>query len=258
MPQISGKRARWLAILAGLAQMSLLWACSATVPSCRKYVGHFLGPGDSSHLDESFPDLWEKWTVHLGATRRSRGPLTFGNPFSMSGDRGGPAGEFPLQVAATLMAIMLIEAGLRHYAALIKMTFEEETEFRRAYSRRYDTEDHLIIWCELSTFWAELHLDLDRYTIFIEDDATNQYEPGRIMEESRLSPQVVVGQPSEFGTRGRGQGWEFHQKSLMLCFPKNDPVGNPVLSQDTKFLKLIFLLNEDDKTRAEGTWVFRE
>ena len=258
MPQNSGKRTRWLAILAGLAQLSLLWACSATVPSSRKYVGHFLGPENSAHLEKSFPDLWEKWTVHLGAARRSGGPLTFGNPFSMSGDRGGPAGEFPLQVAATLMDSTLIEAGLRHYAALIKMTPEEETEFRRAYSQRYEVENRLLIWCELSTSWAELHLDLDRWTIFIEDDAINQYEPVQILDESRPTSQVGADRPYEFGTRGRGRGWEIYQKSLMLCFPKNDPAGNPVLSQDTKFLRLIFLLNEDDKTRAEGVWVFKK
>jgi hypothetical protein len=44
----------------------------------------------------------------------------------------------------------------------------------------------------------------------------------------------------------------------MLCFPKRDPLMNPVLSPDTQFLKLIFLLTDDENTRAEGVWVFRQ
>jgi len=256
MLQIFRRKTRWLAILAGLAQMSVFWACSATVPSSRKHVGPLHGPDSPAHIENSFPDLWEKWTVYLSEARRSGAPLMFGTPFGMGAD--GPGGGFPLQVAATLMDRTLIEAGVLHYSALIKMTPEEELEFRRAYYQEYEVEDHLLIWCELSTFWAELHLDLDRYTIFIEDDAINQYEPLQIREESRPSPQVDTGWPAEFGTRGRSPGWETHQKSLMLCFPNSDPLGNPVLSQRTKFFKLIFLLGEDDKTRAEGVWVFKK
>ena len=256
MPKTSGTRTRWLAILTGLAQLLLICYCSATVPSSRKHVGPLHGSDSAALIENSFPDLWERWTLYLSEERRSGAPLMFGAPLGMGG--GGPGGEFPLQIAATLMDTTLIEAGLRHYVDLIKMTPEEEAEFRYAYDQRYQVGNHLLIWCELSTFWAELHLDLDRYTIFIEDDAINQYEPVRILDESRPRRQVGADRPSQLGTRGRDLGWEIHQKTLMLCFPKSDPVGNPVLSSDTKFLKLIFLRSEDDRTRAEGTWVFRE
>ena len=258
MSQLSWHRIRWLAVLAGLAQLSLVWACSATVPSSRKYVGPFPGPEGSAHIETSFPDLWEKWTVYLGPARRPGGPLMLGNPFAMGGDRGGPGGEFPLRITATLMDATLIEAGLQHYAALVKMTPEEETNFRHAYYRRYEAENHLLIWCELQTTSAELHLDLDRWTIFIEDDAINQYEPVQILEESRPRPQVETDWLSEFGTRGRGRGREVHQKLLMLCFPRHDPLKNPIPYPDAKFLKLIFQLSEDDKTRAGGIWAFKE
>jgi hypothetical protein len=156
------------------------------------------------------------------------------------------------------MDTTLIEAGLQHYAALLKMSLEEQTDFRQDYFQRYNVEDRLLIWCELTTCWAELHLGLDRWTIFIEDDAINQYEPVRILDESRPRPQVGADWPTEFGTRGRGWGWEIHQKTLMLCFPKSNPVGNPVLSPDTRFLKLIFQLSDDEETRAEGVWAFKE
>ena len=258
MSQLSWRRIRWLAVLAGLAQLSVVWACSSTVPSSRKYVGPFTAREGPADIARSFPELWEKWTVHLGAAKRAGGPLMLGNPFAISGDRGGPGGEFPLRITATLMDTTLIKAGLQHYAALLEMTAEEQTDFRHAYSQRYNVEDRLLVWCELSTTWAELHLDLDRWTIFIEDDAINQYEPVQILEEYRPDPATGSDELSEFGTRGQGRGWEVHQKTLMLCFPKRDPLKNSILSPETKFLKLIFLLSEDDKTRAEGAWLFRQ
>jgi hypothetical protein len=258
MPQVSGKRTRWLAILAGLAQLPLLWACSATVPSSRKYVGPFTGPRGPTHIEKSFPDLWEMWTVYLDPAKRAGGPLTLGNPFATDGGQGGPGREFPLRIAATLMDTTLIEAGLRHYAALLKMPPEEQANFRLAYSQRYDTEDHLLIWCQLSTTWAELHLDLDRWTIFIEDDAMNQYEPAQVLEEPRPDPAMGSDNLSEFGAKLPTRESDVHQKTLMLCFLKRDPLMNPVLSPDTQFLKLIFLLTDDENTRAEGVWVFRQ
>jgi hypothetical protein len=101
MSQLSWRRIKWLAVLVCLAQLSLLLACSATVPSSRKYVGLFLGREGSADIEESFPDLWEKWTVYLGAARRPGGPLMLGNPFTIGGGRGGPGGEFPLRITAT-------------------------------------------------------------------------------------------------------------------------------------------------------------
>jgi hypothetical protein len=258
MSQLSGQRTRWLAVLAGLAQLSLVWACSATLPSSRKYVGPSLGPEGPADIESSLPDLWERWTVHLGPDRRAGGPLLLGNPLAMGGGRGGPGGEFPLQITATLMDTTLIEAGLKHYAALVKMTPEEETEFRRAYSQRYDVENHLLIWCELSTTWAELHLDLDRWTIFIEDDAVNQYEPLQILEEPQPVRQAVERRLPGFRAEQRRTRWEVRQKSLMLCFPRRDFYENPILSKKVESLKLVFQLNDDENTRAEGTWVFKK
>jgi hypothetical protein len=238
----------------------LLLVSCATAPSTRKYVGSVFDSKTSAQTEQSFPALWEKWTVQLGMTTRGGKPWQLGNPFTMAGgrgERGGPS-EFPLYIAATLMDSLLIEAGLQHYANLAKMTPEEKTAFRSAYFQRYDVENHLLIWCELKTTWTELFLDSNRWIIFIEDDAGNRYEPVQILEESQpIHPMVRDSLPGFQREQGRW-GWEVHQKSWMLCFPKRDFYKNPILSERSQFLKLVFQLSEDEKTRAEGIWVFKK
>jgi hypothetical protein len=240
----------------------LLISC-ATVPYSKKFVGTPLDSKSTVQPKESFPSLWEKWTVQLGAVAGSRAPLQLLSPFNITGgmDRGGGGSEFPLLITATLMDSMLIEAGLQHYSNLINMTPEEKEEFRNSYFQHYDVENHLLIWCEMQTFWSELYLDPKRWIIFIQDDAGNQYEPLQILEEENKAPAFSQKakdsfpelQPEEIKSR-----WETHSKSLMLCFPRRDFLNNPVLSERGRFLKLVFQLNEDEKVRAEGIWVFKE
>jgi hypothetical protein len=236
----------------------LLLSC-ATAPSSRKYVGSLFDSKTSAQTDQTFPALWEKWTVQFGMTARGGRPLGFSNPFSMGGGMGGSGGpsEFPLHIAATLMDSLLIETGLQHYASLLTMTPEERAKFRNTYYQRYDPINHILIWCELRTPWTELFLDLNRWIIFIEDDAGNRYEPVQILEQSQPTPQKGSDSLPSFQPEQKRWGWEVHQKSLMLCFPKRDFYKNPVISEKTQFLKLVFQLNEDEKTRAEGIWVFK-
>jgi hypothetical protein len=171
---------------------------------------------------------------------------------------GGGESEFPLHITATLMDTLLIEVGLRHYATLVGMTPDEKAAFRNAYFQRYDVENHLLIWCELQTTWTGLFLDLDRWIIFIEDDAGNKYEPVRVVEESQSSREMGMDSLPEFLPEQRRPRWEIHQKILMLCFPKRDFYKNPILSERLRFLKLVFQLTDDEKTRAEGMWVFKK
>ncbi len=245
-------------VFCSLTLSLLLLTSCATAPSYRKYVDPVFDSKSSAQIEESFPDLWEKWTLYLGVATQGGRPWQLSNPFAMGGGRSGPSGEFPLQITATLMDSSLIEAGLQHYATLVKMTPEEQTAYRSGYFQRYDVENHLLIWCELSTIWAELHLDLDRWIIFIEDDAMNRYEPVRVLEESQSSREMVMDRLPGFQPKQRRPRWEVHQKTLMLCFPKRDFLKNPVLSPNTKFLKLIFQLSDDEKTRAEGIWAFKQ
>jgi hypothetical protein len=258
MRWFSDPRMRWAEVFCTLVALLTLLPSCATAPSSRKYVGPLFDLRTPSQAEQSFPDLWENQTVYLGAAKPGGKPLQLINPFAMAGGGPGGGGGFPLQITATLMDSLLIEAGLQHYAALIAMTSDEEAAFRSTYFQRYHVENHLLIWCELQTTWAELHLDLDRWTIFIEDDAINRYEPVQILEESQSAYRMAErGLPGLKPGKGR-RGWEVRQKSLMLCFPKRDFYGSPILSEEVKFLKLVFQLSEDEMTRVEGTWVFKE
>ncbi|KPL02843.1 MAG: hypothetical protein AMJ90_04650 [candidate division Zixibacteria bacterium SM23_73_2] len=229
----------------------------ATVPSSQKYVGSVLDSKSSTGMEESFQTLWDKWTVYFGQGKMGGKPLNFSIPFAMAGGPGGES-QFPLQITATLMDSMLIQAGLKHYAAILDMVPEEEAKFRSSYYRGYDPENHLLIWCELRTMWNEIHLDIDRWIVFIEDDAGNQYEPVQIMEESQPFRQMKMDSFSEYKPLQKSQGWEVNQKILMLCFPRHDFSGNPILSERVKFLKLVFQLDAERREKAEGVWVFKE
>jgi len=259
MRWFSEQRAWWTAVFCSPVLFLLLLVSCATAPSSRKYVGPAFDSMPSTQIEQSFPALWERWTVQFGMTARGGKPWQLGNLFTMAGGRGQPGGsdEFPLHITATLMDSLLIEAGLQHYANLLAMTPEERAEFRSAYFHRYDVENHLLIWCELQTTWTELFLDLNRWLIFIEDDANNQYEPVQVLEESQPIRQMVRDSLPGFQPEQKRWGWEIHQKSLMLCFPKRDFYKNPILSERVQFLKLVFQLSEDEKTRTEGIWVFK-
>jgi len=258
MQWFSEQRARWAVSFFCLALLLLLLDSCATVPSSQKYVGPVSDSKTSAQIEESFPNLWEKWTVRLGAAVRGGGPMRFINPLTMTGGPGGGISEFPLHITATLMDTFLIEAGLRHYATLVGMTPDEKTAFRTAYFQRYDVENHLLIWCELQTSWTELYLDLERWIIFIEDDAGNQYEPVQILEEPKPITQMVTDSLPGFQPEQRSTRWKIHQKTLMLCFPKRDFMENLILSERVRFLKLVFQMSEDETTRAEGIWAFKK
>ena len=257
-PYGSYRRTRWAVIRLSLVILLLLLVSCTTMSSSRKEVGSVFDSKTAIKAEESFQVLWEKWTVNFGAGARDRKLLPLISSLTMTGARGGGASDFPLHITATLMDSSLIEAGIQYYADTIQMTPEEKIAFRNAYFQRFDVENHLLIWCELQTSWAELILDLNRWIIFIEDDAINQYEPVQVLEESLSSYQTVMDSLPGFNNEPRRPRWNIHQKTIMLCFPKQNLLKIPILSERVKFLKLVFLLSDDSKTRAEGIWIFKK
>lgn len=167
---------QWAVVFCTLVIFMLSFSC-ATAPSIRKYVGPIRNARGQVHGFGSFSALWEEWTVQFGATDREE-RLGVSSPLTVV---GGHIDEFPLGIAATLMDSLLIESGLQHYATLLAMTPEGQANFHRAYCKRYAPANHLLIWCELQTIWAENYLDPQRWIIFLEDYAGNQYVPERIL-----------------------------------------------------------------------------
>ena len=238
----------------------LFLAGCATVPSSQKNLAPLYQNENSTLDQESFAALWERRTVLFGQATAGRGPGLLGTGFSaLGGPKAGGAG-FPMNVAATLIDSLLLESGFQHYSVMLHMSPQEEEEFRQAYRRRYDPANHILIWCDLRTTWAELHLNLDRWTVFIEvrDDELRQYEPVEMLEESQAARPAVMDMLPGIGPGPGPARRQVHQKTVMFCFPRQDLLKNPVLSPKVKSLRLVFQETNDQRTKAEGIWVFRE
>jgi len=205
--------------------------------------------------EESFQNLWEARTVQIGTgAGRSPGFLRLPALTSGGGGIGGGGSDFPLYVEATLMDSVLVEAGLRHFANLTGMTPDEEPAYRARYFDHFDARDHLLLWCELRTRYAANYLNPDRWIIYIEDDAENRFEPLRIMPESPLYQHEIMARPLAFHAESSEPQVQFHQQSWMLCFPKTDRAGVPILSEAVRDFKLVFQLIDDRESKAEGAW----
>jgi hypothetical protein len=258
---VFGTEDRWrTVILLNLCMGLLLLSSCAGIPASTKYVGPVIETKSPELNQSSFEALWEKWTIRLVGTSGGGGPLSSGSILSLSGggSRGGGEGEFPIQITATLMDSSLIEAGLQHYADVLKMSPEEQRAYRTSYFQRYGVENHLLIWADLSTSQTELFLDLQRWIIYIEDDAGNQHELQKAIEEPEPSPPETTEAFPDLPPQREFRRRVFHQERLMLCFPQRDFAGNPVLSAEVRSLKLVFQQNDDPQVKAEGIWVFRK
>ena len=169
---------------------------------------------------------------------------------SMRGGRGS-GGGFPLQIKVSLMDNEVVQAGLHYYAELLAMTPQESDNFKKRYFDLHNLENNVLVEATLQTSWTEIVLNLKRYTIFIEDDAGNQYEPVKITEQQITSPQftspVYNNSPFPF---------QMHRKQVLLYFPGQDIYGKPLIHQGLKFLKIAFIQDEGGPARAEGIWTF--
>jgi len=205
----------------------------------------------ASETDESYESLKAKWTVTLNPVKPdASSPAGIGGP----GRRGG--GRFPLAVSASLMDAKVIEAGFDYYTNLLTMTTEEREAFRQRYVDLHNTEKYILIEATLQTSWTEIYLDLNRWTIFLEDNKGNQHEPEKISEQSIptldtdntfINP--PIGQLNAFP-------FQFHQKQIFLYFPRNDSYGQPIIHKGIEYLKIVFIQEEGFPARAEGTWAF--
>jgi hypothetical protein len=226
-----------------LAVFLCVVSCSKTLTTQRMVTPN-LDMIPSSLSNDSYQAVKKKWTVTLNAGKSRRpSPMGFGE-------------RFPLMVKASLMDAEVIQAGLKHYEKLLSMNPDEADQFRQRYFESHDLKNNVLIEVSLQTSWAEVYLDLSRWTIFIEDDMGNQYEPVKITEHSIPSsdfderfPENAVNQRTVFP-------FKVHQKQLLLYFSKLDKYGQPLIHEGVKYLKLVFLQEEGGSSRAEGSWIF--
>jgi hypothetical protein len=209
--------------------------------------------GESSSKPEAvYLEARSKRTIELSPDRSGTGPRLI-----LPGSPGGMRGfDFPLMVTATLMDDRVIETGFLFYETALGMTSEEAAEFRRKYQTTYETDQYFLIEASLQTVMADNYLDLDRWTIFIEDDAGSQNVPARITELPQSSEAMTGAVEDPVSKRQMPVDWTRHRKTVLLYFPREDYYGKPVLHGNLKTLTLVFLLEKGGRGRGQGTWVF--
>jgi hypothetical protein len=205
----------------------------------------------------TFDKLWEERTISL-----SQGGGGSRIPLFSSLEEGGMGEQeaFPLFVRATFVDSGLIEAGIKEFGRLAKMSDEELVDYRARYKAAHDFGHNLYVWVELRTALSEEYLKLGRWTIFLEGEQRHQFDPARIVEHARagdLERSLTVTQNESEGFPGaRYQGRSLLTKDVELYFPMSQLTGEPILSPATKTLKLVILQADNPNVRAEGAWDF--
>jgi len=182
----------------------------------------------------------------------------------------------PLIVAATLMTPDLSQAEFdvlyEHYAH----TFSSKDTGWQAYRKANRTDDQILVRLKMNTPYNEYYLSTDRYIIFLEDSDGTGYEPSRIdadpvrkLEalEIRLPGQTVTytdvfgtytGQPGYKETRTLSNPSKIRytgqQRLVRLYFPAKDFSGAPIVTGDTRELKLVIQPDLENLPRMELAW----
>jgi hypothetical protein len=195
-----------------------------------------------------FEQLWEQRTITLGGFGGAGRSLLLGAP-SMG---GGGDDAFPLLVRATLMDSALVEAGIREFARLARMSDEELQAYRARYAKEHGAENHINVWVQITTPFAENYLKPDRWTIFLEDKEKHQIEPDRIVEHpAEKTPSPTGGERAQnregIDSQTMRQG-SMPARSLELFFPLFE------FGAQVDRLKLVVVDTSDPNVRAEGTW----
>lgn len=203
----------------------------------------------------AFDKLWEERTISLGLAGGGLRIPFFSSP---GGNETGDREAFPLFVRATLVDSTLVEAGIREFARLAKMSDQELVDYRARYKKAHDLGHNIYIWAEMQTALSEEYLKLGRWAIFLEDEDKHQFEPVRVVEQPRergMERRAVTTQRESGNFAGtRFQGRFLITKDIELFFPVSCLTGEPILSPAAKALKLVMLQTDNPSVRAEGAW----
>ena len=201
--------------------------------------------------------LIEKWTVTFG-TRRGASNGFFMSQIRQSSD-GNPG--FPLKIKATLIDPLI---------TIIQKMEKDSAITTEAAISYFDSnkKDLIEIQVSISTSYHESYLDLDNWILYLENDKIEQFEPVKIeknvkplSEQSRkpyanfYSGRIKSETSSESPDIHLGQFFGGFTKSKHFSlFFRNTVSEKPIITNDTKFLKLVFLRKIGTKDRAEGKW----
>jgi len=176
---------------------------------------------------------------------------------SHSGAGSAGLGAFPVLVRATLMDSTLVNAGIEEFVTLASMNEEEIMHFRQSYARSHSRGDSILIWVEMQTTATEDFLQLDRWTIFLENEGGQQVEPGHVVEHSlqrQRSQFVFSGAPVGDDTQEDGGMWAPVTKQVELYFPRLLVAETHYGNEAHQGLRFVLFDVKNPNVRAEGVW----
>lgn len=225
----------------------ILFAAVFALSGCFTGGPGMMGPGNTGNVRENtFPignleTLWNERTIRL--TPASGG---------LGGAQEGMRGLFPLNASATLIDSTLMNAGLQEFALLADIKEQDKGSYAVRYKEINKPDEYLFVWLELRTSYSKDLLNLDKWSIFLEDDKGNQYDPKNIVEYPEKDlPKVDT--PNRRSSTERNNTWQMSSKILQLYFPKKRFDGSLLISPDVKSIKLV-MFNWSNNARYEGKW----
>jgi hypothetical protein len=199
--------------------------------------------------------LIDSWTVTFGMRRQTPGGFFIGT----GGEGTAGTSGFPLKIEATFIDPLINIAQ--------KMENIKSSEFSEDSVLFYFDnvqKDIIEIRLSITTTYHESYLDLNNWIIYLENDKIEQFEPLKIekqerplLSSSRTFP--LIKRPSQQISPDknlrRALGEPIKSAYFSLFF-KNKSKDKPIITEDTQFLKLVFLKEIGKNERAEGRWVF--
>ena len=186
----------------------------------------------------------------------------------------------PLLISATLYVPDLVRSEFdmlqTHYDSLFARTWDD-------YAAQNRLASDIQIRLKFNTIYDKAYLDLNRWTIYLEDSEEIGYEPNKIEERAfyplealkvsvpgreievtdvfgtYISPTYTPGEKARyFAEPPTEMTYLGNEKLLVLYFPAQTVMGTPVISARTKHLKLIVQSHETDFGRCELMWAFKK
>lgn len=226
-----------------------LFSCFGGIPTMRTVEIQNKGILLVDLLPGKFGNLWVERTIQLKAT--------FDRLKSSTGMMGGPGGGgfYPLIAQATFIDSTLIECGLNEFENLSEMSDEEKRHYEKIYKETYKTANSHFIWLELQTPYTKEVLDLNRWTIYLEDNKGNKYDPQEIIEysiEADKDPIQNSIPPSIDSIDNKY--WKNSSKTVLLYFPKINIYGGKIIDGNSKTISLVIFNWRSKNVNNIGTW----
>lgn len=188
--------------------------------------------------------LDEQWNMHTIRLKPSM-------EASSEEGRGPMGGLFPLMASATIIDSSLARQGIEEFSILARLSDTAKAGYLKRYSSANRLDNGLFVWLELRTPYSEDLLDMDKWSIFLEDEKGSRFDPlevrGYKLPERQLKPQI-----SRSSEPGMGKYWEVTSKILQLYFPDKKFDGSPMITKNGR-LRLV-LFNWSNNARYAGEW----